>query len=415
MRALFVSSTLPEDFAKTTAVHQRARMWLEALQSLDVDLEILSFPPPRVRVGPETACAVAREFLEAWGIRATVNVCPREPEVVREGVGSKAVAYVEETLRPSRHPYFRPYLGGAQREAFARCVSTSPEMVFFHRLDSAGLGTSLPLRDVRCFVDIDDVLHRAFAREIAQPPWKPPRRRLYVQVATLWWAERRAIMRSRYAFVCSEPDRRYLQRAMRLRNVVAIPNAVSRVDGGRLTTEQNVLFIGTYEYRPNVVAAEYLTQRVFPILRRLCPGAHVLIAGSRPERIPSYANSPPGVEFLGFVPDLEALYGRTRVLCCPIQSGGGTRVKILEAASHGIPIVSTPIGAEGLDLIPDADILLRADASGLAEACAALLSQEDLARRMGTSARERVRTLYDRGGVVSRMRAALSEGSGLGT
>ena len=97
------------------------------------------------------------------------------------------------------------------------------------------------------------------------------------------------------------------------------------------------------------------------------------------------------------------------MVCCPIQSGGGTRVKILEAASHGVPVVSTPIGAEGLDLVPDADVILRSDALGLAEACAALLSKDGPAQRIGTSARERVRTRYDRDAIVRRMEASLRD------
>jgi glycosyltransferase involved in cell wall biosynthesis len=410
MRALFVSPTFPEDFSKAVlGIHQRMRMWLEALQSPDLDLDILFLPSSRVRVGPETAAAVTRDLFECWRIRANVVVCPREPDERRDGIASRAAAYVAATLRPSRHPFFRPYIGRPQREALAQCLAESPEIVFFHRLQSTGPATRFSLRGMRTYLDLDDVEHRAFAREIAQPPWSSPKRRFYFQVATLWWAERTAIARSRYSFVCSEADRRYLQRTMRVRNVVVVPNAVARVDDGLLTTEPNVLFIGTYGYSPNVVAAEYLIQRVWPLLTRLCPNARLLIAGSRPENIPSCANPPAGVEFLGFVPDLSALYRRTRLLCCPIQSGGGTRVKILEAASHGIPVVSTPIGAEGLDFTPDTHIILRGDATGLAEACAALLSKDGPAQRIGISARERVRALYSRDGVVSRMRAILGD------
>jgi glycosyltransferase involved in cell wall biosynthesis len=97
-------------------------------------------------------------------------------------------------------------------------------------------------------------------------------------------------------------------------------------------------------------------------------------------------------------------------MCCPIQSGAGTRVKILEAASHGVPVVSTPLGAEGLDFVGDSDIVLRDDAAGLAEACGALLSDDEQAGRIGAAARQRVRAQYDREAVVSRMRAALAGG-----
>jgi glycosyl transferase family 1 len=100
---------------------------------------------------------------------------------------------------------------------------------------------------------------------------------------------------------------------------------------------------------------------------------------------------PNGLEFLGFVSDLDALYRRTRVLWRPIQSGGGTRIKILDTASHGAPAVSTPLGAEGIDLVPDAEIVLRSSAAGLAEACADLLTDDARAAggRIGAEARAR--------------------------
>jgi glycosyltransferase involved in cell wall biosynthesis len=165
-----------------------------------------------------------------------------------------------------------------------------------------------------------------------------------------------------------------------------------------------------YNYSPNVVAAEYLIREVWPRLAQLRPGARLLIAGPNSRAVPSFESPPAGVEFLDFVADLNALYRRTRVLCCPVRSGSGTRVKILEAASYGIPIVSTPLGAEGIELVADTDMLLRNDAQSLAEACSELLADDARARRMGVSARERVLTLYSRDASVSRVRAALIGG-----
>ena len=169
-----------------------------------------------------------------------------------------------------------------------------------------------------------------------------------------------------------------------------------------------MLFLGAYSYDPNIAAAEYLIRDVWPRLVGLCPKARLLIAGPGQEAIPSSQNPPAGVEFLGFVSDLNALYRRTRVVCCPIQTGGGTRIKILEAASYGIPVVSTPVGAEGIELTTDTEIVLRSNATDLAKACAELLEDYVLAHRIGAAARERVRALYTRDAVVSRIRAILT-------
>ena len=80
---------------------------------------------------------------------------------------------------------------------------------------------------------------------------------------------------------------------------------------------------------------------VWPLIRKACPEARLIIAGNKPERIPSFASHPPGVEFTGFVEDLGQLYQRVGIVCCSILSGGGTRLKILEAAAYGKAIVST--------------------------------------------------------------------------
>ena len=250
--------------------------------------------------------------------------------------------YFLPALRIRPVPHIGSYAGNRQKDAFAQCLARCPDIVLFQRLSATAPWGSSSLGGARGFIDLDDVEHVRFIREITQPPHWRSKPLMYLQVPPLWWDERAAIVRSDTAFVCSEHDRQYLRRTMRVRNVEVMPNAVARVDDGPLTTEPNVLFIGNYRYGPNVVAAEYLIGDVWPRVARISPRARLLIAGLHSEDLPSFRNPARGVEFLGFITDLTALYRRTRVMCCPIQSGAGTRVKILEAASHGVPVVSTP-------------------------------------------------------------------------
>ena len=79
----------------------------------------------------------------------------------------------------------------------------------------------------------------------------------------------------------------------------------------------------------------------------------------------------------------------------PLLAGGGTRLKVLEAAASGVPVVATPIGAEGLEFTPETEILLREDASEFAAAVAGLLADRAAARRQAVAARARVEALYD--------------------
>jgi len=408
MRTLVVSHQFPQDIARSVyGGFQRLGMWLEAIQSRG-ELEILFFVRPGVATGPPAAATVERWLQDMWAVRAAVTLCEREPDPEPRGRLARYVdAYLRPALGPSRHPLFRSYLGKRQQEALTRCLARSPDIVFLHRMQSAGPALASPLNGARVFLDLDDVQYRVFAREVSQPPRWRLKPLLYLQLPAVWWGERGAIRRADRVFVCSETDRRHLRRLMGVRNVDVIPNAVPHVANGTPATDPNVLFIGAYSYPPNVVAAEYLVQEVWPRLTQLRPSVRLLIAGPRSEEIPSFHHPPQGVEFLGFVPDLDSLYRRTRLVCCPIQSGGGTRIKILEAASYGIPVVATPIGAEGIDLMPEREILLRSDPRALAQACADLLANDARASRIGLAARERVRELYARDTVVRRMAMAL--------
>src|SRR6266566_4801676 len=410
MRVLLVSPQFPRDFSRSVyGGFQRLRMWLEAIQSLEPDLDILFFPGAGVAAGSEASAAVAQGLLEAWGVRAEVTLCEREPEDERRGRLARYVAsYVRPALGPSQHTLLRPYRGKRQQDAMARCLARSPDIVFFHGVRSAASAMSLSLDGARVLLDLGDVEHRLFAREVGQPPRWRLKPLLYLQVPALWWGERGAIMRSDRTFVCSEADRHYLRRTMAVRNVDVVPNAVPRIPDRALATNPNVLFLGAYSHQPNVLAAEYLVREVWPRLTRICPPARLLIAGPRSEEIPSFQDPPNGVEFLGFVSDLDRLYRTTRVVCCPIQSGSGTRIKILEAASYGVPVVATPLAAEGIDLVPEREILLRCDPRALAQACAELIADDARASAVGTAARERVRELYTRDAVVRRMAAILA-------
>ena len=177
--------------------------------------------------------------------------------------------------------------------------------------------------------------------------------------------------------------------------MVKVPNAVKIPSPQRTTSKQTLLFLGSYFYRPNIEAAKFLIQKIWPLIHRAIPTATLIVAGSQPERIPGYRSDVQGVRFTGFVEDLDDLYRQSRVVCAPILSGGGTRVKIIEAAAYRRPIVSTQIGAEGIELHDGDSIFLRDDPKSFAEACIRLLNDHELCERIGTAARAAVIDKYD--------------------
>ncbi len=130
-----------------------------------------------------------------------------------------------------------------------------------------------------------------------------------------------------------------------------IPNSATLQDFQEMVQAPTLLFSCSYSYLPNIQAANYMIEEVFPKVKHKILEAKLIIAGGSPEQIPAYQNQPQDVEFTGFVYDLTGLYARLRVICCPIFSGSGTRLKLLEAGAYGKPIVSTTLGAEGIGLV----------------------------------------------------------------
>ena len=283
-----------------------------------------------------------------------------------------------------------------QVQAFESCLCHNPDAIFVHRLSAMSplLVTRKSLPPV--FFDLDDIEHIAFKRGIRYIRNAHTRLLSYFLLPALLWGQYRSVRLSNRTFVCSEVDRRFLVDYYRLKRAVSIPNAVQIPEPQPTAPEQSLLFIGSYLHKPNVDAAEFLIQRIWPHIQVALPTATLIIAGTPPEKIPSYGFDIPGISYTGFVEDLDGLYRKSRVVCAPILSGSGTRVKIIEAAAYGKPIVSTAMGAEGIQMNHGQEILLFDDPNSFAKACIELLSDPDLCDRLGSAARALVIEKYDK-------------------
>ena len=109
-----------------------------------------------------------------------------------------------------------------------------------------------------------------------------------------------------------------------------------------------MLFIGSFRHGPNITALEWFLRHVLPRIVEQRPDARLVVAGSDPPPRDLFKKAGPAVELLGFVEDIRTELRRRAVFVCPVLSGSGVRVKLLEAFASGIPVVSTRIGAEGL-------------------------------------------------------------------
>jgi glycosyltransferase involved in cell wall biosynthesis len=259
---------------------------------------------------------------------------------------------------------------------------------------------------------LDDIEHTALLRAINQESnWRD--KLLYcAEVPALCWGEYRAIRLASLTFVCSDLDRDYLRTWWRRPGVVTVPNAVPAVELQKVAAEPTVLFLGAFNYKPNAEAARFLLKEIWPRIHREMPGARLIIAGKYPENIQGPHERIPGVEFTGFVTDLRGLYARSRVVCAPILSGAGTRIKIIEAAMYGKPTVATRIGAEGLEFRNGHELLLRDDARSFANACVELLANDSLCERLSLAAHEAAVRHYSRSKIEALIRTHIMAAQG---
>lgn len=318
-----------------------------------------------------------------------------------------------QTLLFDRMPGYRNYLGSHQLESLRACLNEHPPAaIFSQRLATMAMLTRIA-RSVSLptiFFDLDDLEHVSLHRSAAELlSWKS-RWFHYFQLPALIAEERRAIALAQRSFVCSDIDLRKLARLAMADRVMVLPNSVDIPNAFTPPARAPMLlFVGIFSYDPNSAAAEYFIDTIWPRIRAQVPDACVIFAGAHPEHVSHYREPPPGVAFPGFVRDLSDLYADARVVVCPIRTGGGTRVKIIEAAAYARPVVSTTLGAEGLGFENGAEILLRDDDKGFAEACIELLSDYSACVRIGRAARARACLTHQREAVATALAEIIQE------
>jgi polysaccharide biosynthesis protein PslH len=219
-------------------------------------------------------------------------------------------------------------------------------------------------------------------------------RRLYAEVN--WRKLRREELGTYHdadgVYLCSTADQQRLLGEVPDSRTIVIPNAANTEFYKPRTTDpqadgRSIVFFGLMSYMPNIDGATYFIQEIWPRVAELNPQARCkIIGGSPPASLLALAK--PSVEFTGFVPDLRPHLAEAAAIVVPLRIGGGTRLKIVEAMAMGKAIVSTTLGAEGIEAIPGRDILIADEPATFADAVTRLLNEPALATRIGHSARE---------------------------
>lgn len=160
--------------------------------------------------------------------------------------------------------------------------------------------------------------------------------------------------------------------------------------------------LGAMDWMPNQEGVRWLTGEVWPLIRERLPQARLYLAGRRmPEEFLSMKTE--GVTVVGEVDDAREFVATKQVCVVPLKSGGGMRVKIVEAMAQGKAIVSTAVGAEGIACTAGANLLIADSPEAFAEQVCRCLEEEELRSRLGRSARRLAEEEYDTQRLIGRL------------
>jgi glycosyltransferase involved in cell wall biosynthesis len=331
------------------------------------DVTVLSLGSPADRAA----------FMERFGA-----VCPRAvfvPNHSGTAINAARCGWYLATARSDFHRLYRP----AFQRALDRLVQDGGFDLVYCSTTMLGcyrLPEHLPLVG-----DTHNVEHDNLARAARESPerW---RRAFYRRQAALTRREELAYS-SRFSIVCatSERDRRLISALAPGVATVVVPNGIDsekyRPDPDRVVEPGAMLFTGLMRYYPNEHGVRRFVARVLPDIVRRVPHARLWIVGADPPAAVR-ALASRHVVLTGRVPDVRPYYSRAQIAIVPLWIGGGTRVKVLEAMAMGVPVVSTTLACEGLDVRSGRTALLGDGDEALADAAVRALTQPALRREL---------------------------------
>ena len=344
-------------------VQQLARFYRVSLYALAADPAAVSWGPLAEWCEQTRACAPTKR--SKWGL---------EPPAVRQEYSADLVA----TLR----------------QAWA---AQPPDIV---QLEFTSMAQYAPLaREAGAFVVCTaiDLAFRTQARRARMQRGLARKGRRWLGALSLWQYELRALRHCDLVLTLSAEDATALRRWLPRLPIRYVPSGIDLQEWPVCfdpRAEDEVLFVGNYLHPPNVEGALWLAREVWPLVRRLRPGARLTLAGRAPP--PEIAAlTAADVRVPGMVDDLRPLYARASLVTAPIFWGSGVRIKILEALACGLPLVTTALAAEGIDLRQGESALFAEQPGEFAAAIARLLDDAALRVRLAAAGRALVERDYD--------------------
>ncbi|MDP2561429.1 glycosyltransferase family 4 protein [Psychrobium sp. 1_MG-2023] len=311
--------------------------------------------------------------------------------------GAQLIGRLWQQLFHANKPFIQ--LTGHSHLAFIALINEqAPQQVFSFKFQSGLLWQQYRTNNSQPFhtVDFDDIESIVMARQ-----QKLNRKQLGIEanlIAKLAIRQQREfentlLKQADLVLVCSELDQQKLKQRQPYAQVDYIPNAVAITDKNKKPTQntnattetmQHILFVGTMSFQPNQLAIIYFCQHVLPFIEQQYDGSFTVdIVGYSPPPEVQQLDKLANVSVKGGVDSVSDYYHQASLAICPIQFGGGTRIKILEAMSFACPVVSTTIGAEGIDVNHNHDIVIADTPQQFAAGCISLMKDHKLNSHIG--------------------------------
>jgi glycosyltransferase involved in cell wall biosynthesis len=230
-----------------------------------------------------------------------------------------------------------------------------------------------------------------------------------IEAAKMRRYEPRAVRRFRHIIAVSEHDRDLMSSMVDPSRITVVPTGVDVDRFAKVVDQQPkpgcTVFLGSMDWEANMDGVEWMCSEIWPRVLSTLPQARFRIVGRNPHpRVTQLASDT--VEVTGSVPSVDDHLADAAAFVVPLRIGGGTRLKIFEAMSAGRAVISTTVGAEGLPVTHDRNILLADDAASFADAVIRVLTDEALRTRIGREGLRLVRQ-YDWNGVARSFESAL--------
>ena len=379
MKILFLSPTVP--FPLTDGGRIRVFNLLKQIaEKSDVTLLAL-----------ETQTTDADGVAELQRLGIQVHLVPNAPTLPRVSFGTLVKAFLRrQPITVARYDV------RAYRQKFRELIADQIfDLVHYEMFHTAQFHTETHLPGVLSQQNVDSAIWRRLCSETAN---------LFYKFA--YWTQQLAFQRYERvlspkfnAVTCtSDIDAAVFQHHCPDDAIEIIPNGVDVTHYlPDFTTEApaHLIYIGSMDWYPNEDAVAFFADEVLPQIQEKVPDVGFSIVGGNPSgRVQKLAERD-GVVVTGRVPEIKPYFAEATVFVVPLRIGSGTRLKILEALAMGKAIVSTTVGAEGLDLRDGEEIFIADEPTAFADAVTRLLTDSELRRRIGENGRTRVEQDYD--------------------